>query len=71
MSRSIEEVTERHAEALMAIPGVVSVGIGRGEHGAVIVVGLETERSAARQAVPRHLEGFEVRTEVVGTYRAL
>ena len=55
----------------MAIPGVVSVGIGRSEHGsAIIVVGLATERAAARQAVPSVLDGFEVRTEVVGTFKA-
>lgn len=71
VNSSIQEVTAKHAEELMAIPGVVSVGIGRSDQGtAVIVVGLDSERSAARESVPQRLEGFEVRTEVVGRYRA-
>ena len=71
VSPSIQEVTARHAEELMAIPGVVSVGVGRGENGvAVIVVGLDRDASAAEAALPQSLDGFEVRAEVVGRYRA-
>ena len=71
VSPSIQEVTARHAEELMAIPGVVSVGIGLGEDGvAVIVVGLDRESSAAQDAVPETLDGFTVRTEIVGRFRA-
>lgn len=71
VSASIEQVTAEHAAELMAIPGVVSVGIGRGEEGvAVIVVGLERDSAAAEAALPASLDGFPVRTEVVGRFRA-
>jgi hypothetical protein len=68
---SIQDVTARHAEALMALPGVVSVGIGCNEKGvAVIVIGLEREAPGAARQLPDRIDGFEVRTEVVGRYRA-
>lgn len=68
---SIREVTARHAEELMALPGVVSVGIGRTEEGvAIIVVGLEREAPSARRGLPEQIDGFEVRAEIVGRYRA-
>ncbi len=55
----------------MDMPGVVSVGIGQNESGeAIIIVGLDSDRTEIRNAVPRQLEGYEVRTEIVGTYKA-
>jgi len=42
MTRSIREVKEKHAGRLLAMPGVVSVGIGRDPDGkSVVFVGLE------------------------------
>ena len=67
MQPSIQEVRARHVERLMSTPGVVSVGIGRDEEGAaVIVVGLDKERAGVLESLPVSLEGYEVRTEVVG-----
>ena len=67
MQPSIQEVRARHVERLMSTPGVVSVGIGRDEEGAaVIVVGLDKERAGVLESLPVRLEGYEVRTEVVG-----
>ena len=67
MQPSIQEVRARHVERLMATPGVVSVGIGRDDEGsAVIVVGLEQERAEGLASLPVSLEGYEVRTQVVG-----
>jgi hypothetical protein len=55
----------------MALPGVVSVGIGVGEYGsAAIVVGLVREERETLRTLPKRLEGFEVRVEIVGQYRA-
>jgi hypothetical protein len=71
MQASIQEVKETHEARLMAVEGVVSVGIGRDDAGrAVIVVGLDRERPDARRQLPKHLDGYEVRTEVVGKIRA-
>ena len=67
MQPSIQEVRAKHVERLMSTPGVVSVGIGRDEEGAaVIVVGLDKERAGVLESLPVSLEGYEVRTEVVG-----
>ena len=66
---AIEEVKARHAEALLAQPGVVSVGIGLDEDGRpAIIVGVEREDAAA--SLPRTLEGHPVRVRGVGPVRA-
>ena len=71
MRTSIQEVKQKHAARLMGVHGVVSVGIGRNEGGQpVIVVGLDRERAAARTQLPKCLEGYEVRAEVVGKIKA-
>jgi len=71
MRTSIQEVKQRHEAQLMGIDGVVSVGIGGNEEGqAVIVIGLDRERASARVQLPKRLEGYEVRTEVVGKVKA-
>ncbi|MGH8221356.1 MAG: hypothetical protein ACREQZ_00130 [Woeseiaceae bacterium] len=67
MQASIQEVKETHEARLMAVEGVVSVGIGRNDAGeAVIVIGLDGERPETRQQLPKRLEGYEVRAVVVG-----
>jgi len=67
----IQEAKAKHEARLMAQPGVVSVGIGRDADGTeAIVVGLDRERPEARAALPRELEGYRVRVQVVGSVRA-
>ncbi len=61
-------VLARHRRRLMALPDVVSVGLGEAEEGAVIVVGLRRPDAAA--GIPAQVEGVPVRTRVVGTLRA-
>jgi hypothetical protein len=71
MPASIQEAKAKHEARLMAQPGVVSVGIGRDPDGAeVIVVGLDRERPEARAALPRELEGYPVRVQIIGSPRA-
>lgn len=71
MGVSIQEAKARHVEALMATPGVVSVGIGLDEQGTeIIIVGIAREDAKLRQQVPDKLDGYEVRVQVVGTIRA-
>jgi hypothetical protein len=71
MPPSIQEARAKHETRLMAQPGVVSVGIGRDADGTeVIVVGLDRERPEARAALPRELEGYRVRVQVIGGVRA-
>jgi len=67
MQPSIQEVRARHVDRLMATPGVVSVGIGRDDEGTeVIIVGLDQAQAQAAESLPASLEGYTVRTEVVG-----
>jgi hypothetical protein len=68
----IREVKARHEDLLLSIPGVVSVGIGRGpDDTPAIVVGLDRNRPEAMDRIPGELEGYRVRIEVVGGLRAL
>jgi hypothetical protein len=71
MPLTIEQVKAAHERELLAQPGVVSVGIGRDDQGRpAIVVGLDKSRPQTQAALPRALEGYAVRTEIVGTIRA-
>jgi hypothetical protein len=71
MPPTIEEVKAAHERRLLALPGVVSVGIGRDAEGrSVIVVGLDRPRPQTQAGIPRELEGYGVRVDIVGTLRA-
>lgn len=71
MPASIQDVKARHEARLLALPGVVSVGIGRDARGEpVIVVGLDRPRPQTQAAIPPALEGHPVRVEIVGPLRA-
>lgn len=71
MRPTIQEVKAGHAERLLALPGVVSVGIGRDAGGdEVIVIGLDRPRPETRAHLPAQLGGYPVRVEIVGTVRA-
>jgi hypothetical protein len=71
MPPTIEQVKAAHERRLLALPGVVSVGIGRDDQGrSVIVVGLDKPRPQTEAAVPRELDGYGVRIDVVGMIRA-
>ena len=71
MKPSIEDVKKKHAARLLALPGVVSVGIGRDDGGnPVLVIGLQDSRPETLAAVPDDLEGFSVQKQVTGPIRA-
>jgi hypothetical protein len=67
---SIEQVKEKHAARLLTLPGVVSVGIGRGtDGGKAIVIGLDRPRPETESKLPQLLEGYPLRIEVIGPVR--
>ena len=67
VSPTVQDVNAKHAERLMAMPGVVSVGIGKNPDGQfVIVVGLDGPRPKTVEQIPGVLEGYPVRVEVMG-----
>lgn len=71
MSPTIQEVKAKHAERLMAMPGVVSVGIGKNPDGQfVIMVGLDGPRPKTVEQMPKVLEGYPVRVEITGPVKA-
>lgn len=71
MTRTIREVKAQHEAGLMALPGVVSVGVGGGPDGTlVIVVGLDRPRPKTMARLPQTLEGYAVRVEVIGRIKA-
>ena len=71
MPPTIQEVKAKHEGRLLAMPGVVSLGIGRDSRGgAVIIVGFDGPRPETQAALPTSLEGYAVRVEIVGTLKA-
>ena len=71
VSPTIQEVKAEHAERLMAMPGVVSVGIGKNPDGQfVIIVGLDGPRPKTVEQLPKVLEGYPVRVEITGPIKA-
>jgi len=71
MALTIQEAKARHAQRLLALPGVVSVGIGRDAEGReAIVVGLDRARPETQGRLPAQLEGYRVRVEVIGPIKA-
>ena len=71
MKPTIQDVKNKHAARLLALPGVVSVGIGRDAGGnPVLVIGLQDSRPETLAAVPDDLEGFSVQKQVTGPIRA-
>jgi len=71
VSPTIQEVKAKHAERLLDMPGVVSVGIGKNPDGQfVIIVGLDGPRPKTVEQLPKVLEGYPVRVEITGPVKA-
>ncbi|MEE9131482.1 MAG: hypothetical protein V3T84_15805 [Phycisphaerales bacterium] len=65
----IERVRMKHETALLAIDGVVGIGIGSNEIGDdAIVVYLRDEQT--QRSIPDELEGFPVQTQITGEFDA-
>ena len=71
MSVEIQKVKAKHESRFLAMPGVVSVGIGRDADGkSVIIVGLDGSHPKTIRRLPKVLDGYSVRTEIIGLVRA-
>jgi hypothetical protein len=71
MTETIQEVKARHQDQLMALPGVISVGIGRDERGnPAIILGLDAKQSASTKKIPEMLDGDPVVTRDMGPVMA-
>ena len=70
MSPSIKEVKIKHEARLMALPGVVSVGIGRAKDGSsAIIVGLDAANPSIETQIPQSLEDYPVVVQVIGAIK--
>lgn len=71
ISPTIQEAKGKYAGRLLALQGVVSVGIGKDPEGKpVIVAGLDSPRPKTQKKIPKELDGFPVRIEIVGLVKA-
>ena len=70
MSITIQQAKEKHQERLMALPGVVSIGIGLSGEEKVIIIGLDGKKSDTEETLPKQLEGFKVIYQVTGSIKA-
>lgn len=68
MSNSISDVKARHEARLLAIPKVVSVGIGQDNNAKpVIIIGVERP---GPQSLPEELDGYPVEIRMLGPIQA-
>jgi len=68
---SIQEAKSRHEARLLAVPGVVSVGIGRdASDRLVLVVGIRERAATALEQIPAELDGHPVVVRSMGSVRA-
>ncbi|MBN2011964.1 hypothetical protein JW960_21730 [candidate division KSB1 bacterium] len=67
----IKQVLEHHKESLMSIAGVVGVGIGETDNGALCLRVLATKSKQELPQIPAKLDGFEVDIQKTGPIKAL
>ncbi len=71
MPPNIGDVKALHEAGLLALPGVVSVGLGRRADGEPeIVIGLDRRRPRTMARLPQTLAGYPVRVEIIGQVKA-
>lgn len=70
---AVRRVKERHEGRLLAIPGVIGVGVGVSEKGigqAAIEIYVKEATESLKQVLPKSLDGIEVKTIETGEIRA-
>jgi hypothetical protein len=71
MAPSIQEVKKQHEARLLALPGVVSVGIGLDKTGQpAIIIGLDGSHPDIEAQLPAALEGYPVTVKIVGPIKS-
>ena len=70
MSMTIQQAKEKYQAELMALPGVVSMGVGLSEGEIVIMIGLDGKHPDSQKELPKELEGYKVVSQNVGTIKA-
>ena len=70
-NRTIEQVQDAHANEWMNIPGVEGIGIGLCDDQPCIKVYSSKDPEELQRTIPAAVEGYPVRIEQTGTFRAL
>ncbi len=71
MENDIHTIKHQHEAKLLALSGVVSVGIGLNqEKQPAIIIGIEREDEELRRQLPTQLDGIPVIVRIVGTVKA-
>ena len=69
MTMTIQQVKEKHQAKLIALPGVVSIGIGLFESETVIMIGRDRKYPDTERVLPKELEGYKVISQTIGTIK--
>ena len=69
-NRRIREVLKRNTDKLMAVPGVVGIGVGKSRGMPCIVVFVMQKKAEVLRQIPESLEGYPVNVEESGEFRA-
>lgn len=59
----LEEIQERHAKKIMALPGVISIGIGLDKETRQLIYVVTVDKDKPMPEVPAQIEGVHVRVE--------
>jgi hypothetical protein len=71
MSTEIQKIKEKHKDRFLSLRGVVSVGIGRDTDGKpAIIIGLDGSHPKTVKKLPKVLDGYPVRAEIIGLVQA-
>ena len=71
VTETIQQVKTKHESRLMAISGVVSVGIGQDYNGkSAIIIGVESPDKLDKMPLFKELDGYSVKVKIMGTVRA-
>lgn len=68
---NIKEVLKRYTDKLMAVPGVVAVAEGKSQGKPCIRIFVIDSNSESLKLLPDKLEGYPVKIEESGEFRAL
>jgi hypothetical protein len=69
--RNIREVLKKHTDSLMSIPGVVGTAQGESKGKPCLKVFVTQKTKEIMRMIPSKIEGYAVRIEESGTFKAL
>lgn len=69
--KAIKAVLQAHTDRLMALPGVVGIGLGQSQGQPCIKLFVSARTADSQAKIPTALEGYQVVVEETGTFHAL